>query len=129
MELKLIECDKKYWLDILNIRNNDNEGFINQQKISDENHFAYMEKYNKNYRVCLMQNVFVGFIGIVDDDIRLAVKKEYKQLGIGKFMINEFNKIFEIKTAKIKIDNIASQKLFESCGFKKKLYIYQKNET
>ena len=44
-------------------------------------------------------------------------------------MLNEFSNSFEINEAKVKIDNEASQKLFESCGYKKQFIIYSKNET
>lgn len=129
MELKLQECNENYWLDILDIRNNDNTGFVNQTNISTELHIQYMKNNFQNYRICILNNEFAGFIGIVNDDVRLGVKKEFKRKGIGKFMINEFNKTFEIKHAKVKIENTASQKLFESCGFKKTFYILTKNET
>jgi len=38
MELKLQECNENYWSDILDIRNNDNAGFVNQTNISTEFH-------------------------------------------------------------------------------------------
>jgi len=129
MELKLIECEPIHWNDILSIRNNDKEGFDKQHDISLEEHRKFMISNYTNYRVATINNNFVGFIGLVNDDVRIGVKKEYRKIGIGKFMINEFCKHFKIKHAKVKINNIASQKLFESCGFKKTFYILTKNET
>ena len=119
MELKLVECEEKFWNDILLIRNEDKESFDKQHEITFNEHENFMET---NYK-------FSGFIGIVNDDIRVGVKRQYRKMGIGKFMINEFCNIFEINHAKIKINNIVSQKLFESCGFKKTFYILTKNET
>ena len=49
-------------------------------------------------------------------------------MGVGKFMINEIMKIFPKSYAKVKIENEASLKLFESCGFEKKYYVLEKNE-
>jgi len=41
-------------------------------------------------------------------------------------MVEGFIKKFPDSFAKVKIDNEASRKLFESCGFKKKYYILEK---
>jgi len=79
MELKLQECNENYWLDILDIRNNDNAGFVNQTNISTELHIEYMKDNFQNYRVCILNNEFAGFIGMVNDDIRLGVKKNSKE--------------------------------------------------
>lgn len=129
MELKLVKCEQDFWNDILIIRNEDKDSFNKQHEISLEEHQKFMNINAINYRVATIDGKFAGFVGIVNDDIRVGVKKEYRKIGIGKFMINEFHKIFKINHAKIKIDNIASQKLFESCGFKKSFYILTKNET
>jgi ribosomal protein S18 acetylase RimI-like enzyme len=129
MELKLVKCEQDFWNDILIIRNEDKDSFNKQHEISLEEHQKFMNINAINYRVATIDGKFAGFVGIVNDDIRVGVKKEYRKMGIGKFMINEFYKIFEINHAKIKINNIASQKLFESCGFKKSFYILTKNET
>lgn len=129
MELKLVECEQKFWNDILIIRNEDKESFDKQHEISLEEHEKFMTINDINYKIATIDGKFAGFIGIVNEDIRVGVKKEYRKIGIGKFMINEFCKIFEINHAKIKINNVASQKLFESCGFKKSFYILTKNET
>jgi RimJ/RimL family protein N-acetyltransferase len=129
MELKLVNCDQKYWKNIWEIRNFDKEGFVDQKEILLEDHFKFMEKHHWNYKICLKDDQFVGFIGFVNNDLRIAVSKNNKRQGIGKFILNEFCKNFEINEAKVKITNEASQKLFESCGFKKQFYIYTKNET
>ena len=50
MELKLQECNENYWLEILDIRNNDNAGFVNQTNISTELHIEYMKDNFQNYR-------------------------------------------------------------------------------
>lgn len=129
MELKLVQCEQKFWNDILIIRNEDKESFDKQHEISLEEHEKFMTINDINYKIATIDGKFAGFVGIVNEDIRVGVKKEYRKIGVGKFMINEFCKIFEINHAKIKINNIASQKLFESCGFKKSFYILTKNET
>jgi len=60
---------------------------------------------------------------LVNGDIRIGVSNKFKRKGIGKFMLQNFKKFEQIKQVKIKVDNEASIKLFESLGFKKNLYI------
>ena len=79
-----------------------------------------------NYLICIDNDEIIGFIGHVDNDIRLATKKTYQKKGVGKFMVEGFMKKFPESFAKVKIDNEASRRLFESCGFKKKYYILEK---
>jgi RimJ/RimL family protein N-acetyltransferase len=76
-----------------------------------------MEKYEKNYWICLSGNTPVGFVGIVDNDIRLAVQPNTKGLGIGTFMIQELIKNHKDGTAKVLLDNLSSQKVFEKNNF------------
>ena len=68
----------------------------------------------------------IGYTGIIDDDIRVATHPGHQGRGVGKFMINEIMKINPQAFAKVKLENEASVKLFESCGFKKKYYILEK---
>ena len=79
-----------------------------------------------NYLICIDNDEIIGFIGHVDNDIRLATKKTHQKKGVGKFMVEGLMKKFPESFAKVKIDNEASKRLFESCGFKKKYYILEK---
>lgn len=126
MELKIKDCTEQYWLQILNIRNSDKIFFIDQDEISESNHIEYMKKNSHNYQVCLADDNFAGFVGCVNNDIRIGVKEEYRNKGIGKYMLDYFVNKNNITTAKIKLNNEASIRLFESCGFKKQLYILKK---
>ena len=77
-----------------------------------------MKKYSDGYYICLNnKNEPIGFIGEVNDDIRIAVIAKFQRMGAGKFMIKEFMKLRPNSYAKMKLDNIASKKLFESCSF------------
>lgn len=128
MDLKLVENNEKYYNFIRDVRLHPDNilGFINQNYITEEEQLEYMKKYNNFFKICLFENEPVGFIGVIDNDIRVATKPEYKNKGIGKFMVNEIMKLFPDAVAKIKLNNISSIKLFESCGFEKKYIIMKK---
>lgn len=116
----LIKNGPQFWEFIRKVRNDPEiqTGFVEQVNITSEQQVKYMEKHNDEYYVCLDVNGDpIGFIGEVDDDIRVAVIKEWQGKGVGKFMVKEFMKLKPNSYAKMKHDNIASKKLFESCGF------------
>ena len=103
-----------------------NKGFINRELISEASHLEYMKNHANFYRVCLLDGRPVGYIGVVEGDIRIAVHKDYLRKGIGTFMLNEISNNFTGVSAKIKIENLASIRLFEKLGFKKRYFIYEK---
>ena len=125
--LKLVKCSHKYWefvrLQRMDERNID--GFIKTAPISPSQQKQYMKKYCKNYWICLLGYEPVGFIGVIDNDIRVCTKHEFKKKGVGRFMVESIKKIKPNLVAKIKIENTASRKLFESCGFKKRFFLYE----
>ena len=134
MVMKLIRNEPKYWEFIRLVRNDPEmqKGFVEIVDITTEQQIAYMTKYGDGYYICLNENNEpIGFIGEVDDDIRVAVIIEFQKMGVGKFMVNEFMELRPNSYAKMKFDNIASKKLFESCGFEyvkkdDKFYYYEK---
>jgi ribosomal protein S18 acetylase RimI-like enzyme len=117
---KLVQCTSDYYEFIrqLRIHPENINGFINQTIISEEEQKKYMEQNEKNFFICLSGNIPVGYVGVIDNDIRIATKPDCKQKGVGKFMINEIMNIYPNAKAKIKVDNHASLALFKSCGFK-----------
>jgi GNAT superfamily N-acetyltransferase len=123
--LKLVRCEKKYWEFVRILRNKYRKSFGNQETISKKKHLDFMLKNAYNYYICLRGGVPVGFIGVVSGDIRVAVEKKYRGSGIGKFMLNEIIKLHPDSFAKVKINNINSLALFESCGFEKKYYLLE----
>jgi len=125
--LKLVDCTSEYWqfVRILRIDPRNLSGFVKTTDISEHQQIEYMKKYNDKYKICLMGNVPTGFIGEIDGDIRICTDHVYKNKGIAKFMVSEFLKTNPNVFAKIKCDNLASLKLFESCGFKIKYFVLE----
>lgn len=126
--MKLVECEKKYWEFVRQLRLNPDviNGFIETKYFSPEDQEKYMLIYSKNYRICLVDGNPAGYVGVIDDDIRICTHPNYQKQGVGKFMIEEIMKIFPNAFAKIKVDNNNSLSFFESIGFEKKFYILKK---
>ena len=127
-ELSLVPNEEKYWDFILKLRNNSDvkKGFIQQEHIQIGDHLDHMAEYGGCYYICLLDSTPVGYTGVINNDIRVATSPCYQGKGIGKFMINTLATRFPKAFAKVKIDNISSLRLFESCGFVKKYYILEK---
>lgn len=113
--------DGSYDKYILNLRNDKElrKGFINQTEIHKNVHQKFMDKHRQDYFVCVNDDgIPMGFIGVVDGDIRLAVDPDYQKQGVGKFMVNEIHKKYPKAIARVKTNNKASHALFVKCGFK-----------
>ena len=124
----LVRNEKQYWEFIRNLRNMDGvrEGFIQQQHIHEEYHKAYMQAWGDCFFICLYKGEPAGYVGIINKDIRVATHPDFQGKGVGTFMINTIMEEYPDSEAKVKIENEASLKLFEKCGFKKKYYILEK---
>lgn len=124
--LELIDSPELAWDYILKLRNENSNSFIEQHEISKEEHYNFMEKYGKDYFIfhrmcngckcgsCLCP---VGFIGIVDGDIRLCTDSKYRREGVSVEMLEFVRNHFPVAFGKVKKDNIASQKAFEKVGY------------
>ncbi len=125
---KLAPNSPNYWEFIRCLRNMDGvrQGFIQQDEITIKQHHDYMKKNNNFFWICLDNGVPIGYIGIIQDDIRVATLPEYQGKGVASFMVNEVMKTNPVAVAKVKIENKASLRLFEKCGFKKRYYILEK---
>ena len=129
--MELIRCEEKYWEDVRQLRNmaDVKQGFIQQEAITSEHHKEYMKKNNVFFYICIDNNEFLGYTGVIDRDIRVATHPKHQKKGVASFMINEVMKIHPSAYAKVKIENEASLRLFKACGFKKKYFILEKDET
>ena len=126
--MELVQNKYVYWDFIRKLRNLDGvrEGFIEQEIISEEDHERYMKENSNYFYICLDKSIPIGYIGIIENDIRVATHPDYQGKGVASFMVNEIMKINKKAVAKVKIDNMASLKLFERCGFEKKYYLLEK---
>ena len=126
--MELVENNIKYWDFIRNLRNDKrvNIGFIERTYVSKKQQIEYMKKYSSYYRVALLDGNPVGYLGVIDNDIRICTHPDYQGMGVGKFMLNNCLKIWPHAEAKVKIRNIKSLKLFEICGFTKQFYLLKK---
>ena len=119
-ELKLVDCDEQYWDFVRVLRMDERvlDGFIEKMEIT---------QYSDCFRLALLDNEPVGYFGVLEDDIRVCVHPDHQKKGIGKFLVNSCFEIWPTALAKVKITNISSQKLFESCGYRKEYYLYKRN--
>tara|TARA_B100000424_G_scaffold269812_1_gene267600 strand:- start:390 stop:773 length:384 start_codon:yes stop_codon:yes gene_type:complete len=126
--MELIKNNYVYWEFIRNLRNLDGvrEGFIQQEVISKKDHESYMKKNSHFFYICVDNNNPIGYIGIIDDDIRVATHPDHQGKGVASFMVNEIMKSHPNAQAKVKIQNEASRKLFEKSGFEIKYYLMEK---
>ena len=85
-----------------------------------------MEKNCNFFYICLDKDKPIGYIGVINKDIRVATHPDYQGNGVASFMVREVMKIHPDAFAKVKIENEASLRLFESCGFKKKYFILER---
>lgn len=130
-DYKFVLNNPMYWEFIRCLRNDERvkSSFIQQEHISEDVHLKFMEKYANMFYICLYKDKPAGFVGCIERDIRIAVHPKFQGKGIGSFMINELMKLEPAAFAKVKINNEASLRLFEKCGFKKKYYILEKDVT
>ena len=126
--MELVQNKPQYWEFIRNLRNHPDVkgGFVQQQDIKRECHEKHMLRYGLFFYICLCEGQPAGYVGVIDRDIRVATHPDFQGRGVGKFMINQLMEMHSDAFAKVKLENEASIKLFEACGFKKKYYILEK---
>jgi len=125
MKLTLVSCSQEYWefVRILRLDPRVKEGFIKTTKITEQDQIAYMSEYSNCYRVALFDGKPCGYVGVIENDIRICTDPSFQGMGVGKFMINEIKKIWPEALAKVKVSNEASLNLFKSCGFEIEFFL------
>lgn len=106
-----------HYEDIRRIRNLNRMSFGNKDEIDAATHKKFMDKHAVNYRVVLNRNLVVGFIGQVENDLRLAVHPSNQQQGIAQFMYPLFLEEYPDVTVKVNRDNDKSLAFFKKVGW------------
>ena len=119
MYMELVMCTSDYWEFVRELRMDERviDGFIETIPITSEQQIKYMLSNAQYYRIALVDGKPAGYVGVINDDIRVCTHPDYQGMGVGKFMIDECMKIWPTAYAKVKHGNEASSKLFLSCGF------------
>jgi len=119
MYMELVKCEEQYWefVRILRMDGRVIDGFIETIPITKEQQENYMSSNSQYYRIALVNGKPAGYVGVLNDDIRVCTHPDYQGMGVGKFMIDECMKIWPTAYAKVKHGNEASSKLFLACGF------------
>jgi len=135
MYMELVNCEEQYWefVRILRMDGRVIDGFIETIPITKEQQENYMSSNSQYYRIALVNGKPAGYVGVLNDDIRVCTHPDYQGMGVGKFMIDECMKIWPTAYAKVKHGNEASSKLFLACGFENsgtddKFIYYRKKE-
>ena len=122
--MDLVPCKSEYWEFVRILRNDErvSNGFISQIFITPEMQIEYMAKHSDNYRIALYNGSPAGYIGVINDDIRICTHPDFQRKGVAKFMLDAIQDIWPNSTARIKVDNLASLNLFKSCGYEIEYY-------
>jgi RimJ/RimL family protein N-acetyltransferase len=117
--MELVMCTSDYWEFVRELRMDERviEGFIENIPITPEQQTKYMWDNAQYYRIALVDGKPAGYVGVIEDDIRVCTHPDFQGMGVGKFMINECMNIWPTAYAKVKHGNTASDKLFLACGF------------
>jgi GNAT superfamily N-acetyltransferase len=77
----------------------------------------FMTHNADDYFICVnADRTPVGFVGVVCNDIRIAVHPDHQGRGYARYMLETIKVVYPEAHAKIFVKNIASRKLFESVG-------------
>jgi GNAT superfamily N-acetyltransferase len=85
-----------------------------------------MQAHWQEYFIALVNGRSAGFLGSVDEDIRVCTHPDYQSQGVGTFIVRELVRRFPRSFAKIKIGNEAAKRLFAACGLAPSSVIYEK---
>jgi GNAT superfamily N-acetyltransferase len=127
MTLTIVPCTADYWEFVRQLRTDPRckPAFIQQGEIRKDEHRLFMMDHRKSYLIALLDGKPAGFAGSVKGDVRVCVDPDYQRRGVGKFLLQELLKKFPGSQAKVKVENLPSQKLFESCGWVERYKVYE----
>lgn len=91
-------------------------GFLTEDYISPSDQRKYMDKNADKYFIAMLDGSAAGYIGVLDDDIRVCTHPDFQGKGVGTFMLEEIRDKFPNAVGRIKRSNIPSQKAFNKAG-------------
>jgi GNAT superfamily N-acetyltransferase len=115
--MDLVHLTPEYYEFVRNLRMHPEtqDGFLQVADISSEDQEKYMSDHGINYYICLLYGKPVGYVGVVDEDIRFCTDPDFQRMGIGSFMLSKIKKLYPSASGRIKKNNIGSQKAFKKC--------------
>lgn len=129
--MKLVDCEPGYWQFVRQLRTDERtqHGFFSHVNISEQEQEIFMQKNSHNYKVCIIDETPVGYVGLIKGrEITYCTHPDYNNQGIGSFMVQEFSKLYKNIEALVKVENVASQRVFEKLGWEKKI-LFEKKST
>lgn len=129
--MELVECSFEYWefVRMLRTHSYNQQFFLTQVEITHEQQIKFMSENSHRYKICLLDNTPVGYIGLIkENEVTYCVHPNYQNKGIGTFMVSEFVQMYDCLTAFVLPSNIGSSKVFEKLGFEKQIYYIKKNK-
>jgi len=128
--LSIVNNSPDYWEFIRSLRNDKQarENSMNHHIITFDEHANYMKKFQDRYYVCIENNKPIGYVGRNPQGyISIAVLSEARGKGIAKYMLQYLRQKLKENNlqAIVSLTNERSIRLFETCGFVKKYYIFE----
>lgn len=113
--MRMVNCERKYWPFVLELRNLFRDSFFNKNIISMDEHIEFMEKYSDTYYICITDvGIPMGWVGVVDNDMRVATNPVCQNRGVGKFMLAYAKEKHPDATAQIFDTNHSSLSIFRA---------------
>lgn len=111
--MKLYPLKEEHY-EFVRLLRNSQPGFLTPNvNITPEQQIKYMDKNHTHYYLCSSETNPLGFIGVMENDIRLCTHPDAQGKGVGTFMLEEIVKLYPDATGRILKDNLSSQKAFE----------------
>jgi GNAT superfamily N-acetyltransferase len=121
MDLVSITPEYYEFVRVLRTHPETKSGFLEKATITLEQQIKYMERHGYNYHICLLYGSPVGYIGVIDNDIRFCTDPDLQGMGIGSFMLSKIQKLYPDAKGRILRENVASQRAFDKCGIDYKI--------
>ena len=120
-KIEIVDNEEKWWKEIAYLRslNKVQKGFITRlwTWISPGQQHKHMTTHSKEYIVAKSGDQFLGYARCIDGDIGICVYPVVQGRGIASMLLEELLRRFPNAHARVKVDNLASKKLFEKFGF------------